>query len=498
MSAHLPILIIVIPLVVGMAAPLLVLLSAPLARGVVLAAALAVFAGSVAVLRQVLEAGQAWHYYLAGWPPPWGIEYVVDPLSGVMVTLVSFFALAALVFAGPYLADRSAREQGTFYALFMLTVGGLMGMCATGDLFNLYVFLEICSLAAYALIAAGGKRAVFAALRYLIIGSVAACMYLLGVGYIYVMTGSLNMADLATLLPPLLDSPAGILAVVLIAAGLAIKVALFPLHGWLPDTYSYTPAPVLAFIAAIMTKVNAYALYRIFYFVADAAGPVSATLEVLGWLAVGGILFGSLMAIAQRDFWRMLAYSSVGQVAYIVLGLAIGNSLALIGAVLHIISHSVVKGLLFFIAGSVKWHTGIRTIPEFIGMARHMPQTMGAFVVAAMSMIGLPPAIGFFSKWYLVLGAVEAGRWVFVAVLIVSSLLTAVYFFRVIEFAYLKGKRPEAVPEAAVLPPKTGRELPARMLVPILVLSVGAVALGILNEPLIQNVIQYALPWRLP
>ncbi len=498
MNAHLPILIIVIPLVAGMLAPLLAFFSAPMARGVVLASALAVFAGSVAALLRVLEMGHPWSYYLAGWPPPWGIEYVIDPLSGVMVTLVSFFAVLALDFAGPYLAGRSAREKGAFYALFMLTAGGLLGMCATGDLFNLFVFLEICSLAAYALIAAGGRRSVVAALRYLIIGSVAACMYLLGIGYVYVMTGSLNMGDLTILLPPLLDSPAGILAVVLIATGLAIKTALFPLHGWLPDTYSYTPAPVLAFIAAITTKVSAYALYRIFYFVAETAGPVSATLEVLGWLAAAGILFGSLMAIAQRDFWRMLAYSSVGQVAYIVLGLAIGNSLALIGAVLHIISHAVVKGLLFFIAGSVKWQTGIRTIPEFIGMARHMPLTMGAFLVAAMSMIGLPPAIGFFSKWYLVLGAVEAGRWVFVAVLIISSLLTAVYFFRVIEFAYLKGKRPEDVPEAAVLPPKTGPELPARMLVPILVLSVGAVVLGILNEPLIQNVIQYALPWRLP
>jgi multicomponent Na+:H+ antiporter subunit D len=392
-----------------------------------------------------------------------------------------------------------------------------MGMCVTGDLFNLFVFLEICSLAAYALIAAGGRRSLVAALRYLIIGSVAASMYLLGIGYLYVMTGSLNMADVATLLPPLLDSPAGILAVVLIAAGLAIKVALFPLHGWLPDTYSYTPAPVLGFIAAVMTKVSAYALYRIFYFVAEAAGPVSATLEVLGWLAAAGILFGSIMAIAQRDFWRMLAYSSVGQVAYIILGLAIGNSLALIGAVLHIISHAVVKGLLFFIAGSIKWQTGTRRIADFAGLARQMPLTMGIFLVAAMSMIGVPPLIGFFGKWYLVLGSIEAGAWGFVAVLIISTLLTAVYFFRVIERVYELDKlRPEIEygSEAQGLPSETsetagrplrvrpgtgGRlELPATMLVPVILLGVSVILLGIYNELLVTNVIQYALPWRLP
>ncbi|MBE0467153.1 MAG: monovalent cation/H+ antiporter subunit D family protein [Candidatus Desulforudis sp.] len=499
MTAHLPILMIVVPLAMGLASPVLAMLSTRLTRALVLLSAAATLGCAAGALQRTLEMGESWSYWLAGWPPPWGIEYVVDPLAGGLNTLIAFLALVTLVYAGPYLEKRTPLEKGTFYALFLLTVAGLMGMVITGDMFNLYVFLEICSLTAYALIASGGRRATVAAIRYLIIGSAAACMYLLGLGYVHVMTGSLNMADLMVLLPPLMaDSPVMVLAVVLMAAGLGIKVALFPLHGWLPDTYSYTPAPVLAFIAAVMTKVAAYALYRIFFFVFAVAGPVSVTLEVMGWLAAAGILFGSIMAIAQRDLWRMLAYSSVAQVAYIVLGLAIGNSLALIGALLHIVSHSVVKGLLFLIAGGVKWQTGLRNIPEFVGMARHMPWTMGVFVIAAMSMIGLPPTIGFFSKWYLILGAVEAGAWVFVAVLIASSLLTAIYFFRAIEFAYLKGKKPEEVPAEAVLPARAGLELPVRMLVPILVLGVGVVLLGLFNEQLVTNVIQYALPWRLP
>jgi multicomponent Na+:H+ antiporter subunit D len=507
MSDHLPILMVVIPLVAAMAAPLLAYLSAAVVRGVALSAIFIALVCSAGALIRVLEEGRAWHYHLAGWPPPWGIEYITDPLSGGMTVLVSFFALVALVYAGPYLQERSTTEKGVFYALFLLTLAGLLGMCITGDLFNLFVFLEISSLAAYGLIAIGGRRAVVAALRYLIIGTVSASFYLLGVGYFYVMTGSLNMADLSTLLPPLLDSPAGILAVALIVVGLAIKIALFPLHGWLPDTYSYTPAPVLAFIAAVMTKVSAYALYRILYFVAGGGESVALVLEVLGWIAAAGILFGSIMAIAQKDFFRMLAYSSIAQVAYVILGLAVGNALALIGALLHILSHSVVKGLLFFIAGGVKWQTGARQIPDFVGLARQMPWTMGVFVIAAMSMIGIPPLIGFFGKWYLVLGSIEAGAWGFVVVLIISTLLTAVYFFRVIEQVYeLRKPRPEIEygSEAADRPtrmrPATGirLELPAAMLVPIIVLGVGVIILGIFNESIITNVIQYALPWRLP
>ncbi|MEW6540355.1 MAG: monovalent cation/H+ antiporter subunit D family protein [Bacillota bacterium] len=502
MNQHLPILIVIIPLFVAMAARLSVRLSVPFTRGLVLAAALAVLACGAGALAETLARGEPWPYHVAGWPPPWGIELVIDPLSGGMVVLVAFFGLAALVYAGPYLQGRTPREQGSFYALFLLALAGLLGICVTGDLFNLFVFLEISSLAAYALIAFGGRRAIVAALRYLIIGTAAACFYLLGVGYLYAVTGSLNMADLAVLLPPLMDSPAVILAVVFIVAGLGVKTALFPLHGWLPDAYSYTPAPVLAFMAAVMTKVSAYALYRILYFVTEAAGPVSVTLEALGWMAAAGILFGSVMAIAQRDFWRMLAYSSVAQVGYIVLGLALGNVLALYGALLHVVSHSLVKGGLFFIAGGVSWETGVRRVPDFVGMAKKMPLTMAAFVVAAFSMIGLPPTLGFFSKWYLVLGCLEARAWGFAAVLVVSSLLTAVYFFRVIENAYLKG-RPEAGAAGAEQPvrPRGRRfrlELPAGMLLPILVLSLGVAVLGLFNEQIISNVIHYALPWRLP
>jgi len=497
-TAHLPALIVISPLAVALLLPILGRLSAVLVRVVAIAALVLSFTSSIGALRHVLVNGD-WHYFFGGWAPPWGIEYVIDPLAGGMATLVSFFALLVLIYAGPYLSSKPGKDKGYFYTLYLLLAAGLLGIVVTGDVFNLYVFLEISSLATYALIASGGNRATIAAFRYLLIGTAAASSYLLGIGYLYAVTGSLNMADLATLLPPLLGSHAVAIAVALIVIGLGVKMALFPLHGWMPDAYSYAPAPVATFIAAVMAKVSAYAIYRILFFVFKAAGPVPMTLNIVGWMAAAGILFGSIMAIAQRDLWRMLAYSSVAQMCYIALGFALDNTMGLYGALLHILNHAITKGSLFLIAGSIAWQTGIRDIFQFAGMCRRVPWTMAVFVVAAMSMIGLPPTAGFFSKWYLVVGSVEAGAWGFVAVLVASSLLTAVYFFRVIEYAYLKEPAGEKDDEQGKTVTATRKwELPASMLLPIILLGIGILTLGVLSEKIITNYIQFALPWGMP
>lgn len=499
MTAHLPALIVVTPLAVAVVTPIITRISPVLARVTALAALLIAFMSSIGALKYALAEG-AWHYFFGGWAPPWGIEYVIDPLSGGMAALVSFFGLLVLIYAGPYLSTKIAKERGYFYTLYLLCVAGLLGMVVTGDVFNLYVFLEITSLAAYALIASGGSKATVAAFRYLLIGTAAACLYLLGIGYLYALTGSLNMADLAELLP-MLDAPTAlVIAAGLIIIGLGIKMALFPLHGWLPDAYASAPAPVTAFIAAVMAKASAYAIYRILFFVFKAAGPATIALNMVGWMAAAGILFGSIMAIAQRDLWRMLAYSSVAQMCYIALGLALANTMGLYGALLHILNHAITKGCLFLIAGSIAWQTGIRDINQFARMCRRMPWTMAVFVIAAMSMIGLPPTAGFFSKLYLVLGSIEAGAWGFVAVLVASSLLTAVYFFRVIEYAYLR--EPDVAGEGSKLqksktvPHKW--ELSAAMLVPIILLGIGILTLGVLSEKIVANLIQFALPWGMP
>lgn len=490
MTDHLPVLIVVIPLGAALLVPLAGLAAAHLARFTMLAALLILNLCAGTALSRVLAQGP-WRYELGGWAPPWGIEYVIDPLSAGMAVLIAGIAMLVAVYAGPHMSGWSSGRAGLFYSLFLLLVTGLLGIVVTGDMFNLYVFLEISSLAAYALLASGGIRATVATFRYLIIGTIAATFYLLGTGYLYALTGTLNMADMTARLPAVVDSRAFVVAVAFIVVGLAIKAALFPLHGWLPDAYTYAPAPAIGFVSAVMAKVSAYALFRVLYFVLRVEGAAGEALTLLGWASTIAILAGSIMAVAQRDIRRMLAYSSVGQMGYITLGLALANPAAITGALLHVLNHAVMKGCLFLIAGGIRWRTGVCRIEAFIGMSRRMPLTMAAFVVAALSMIGLPPTAGFFSKWYLISGAIEAHAWFFIGVLLLSSLLNAVYFFRVIEVAYFR--------QADATDPAAGhgtswQELPVRMLTPILILATGVLLLGLLNHTVVTRVIQFALP----
>jgi multicomponent Na+:H+ antiporter subunit D len=487
---HLPILIVAAPLLGSAVAALAGLASARLVRSVTLAT----LAGSTAMaawaLRVSLVDGPM-RYTFGGWNAPWGIEYLVDPLAGGIALLVLVFALLAGIYAGPYVVDLRPRASGVFHAVYLLLVAGLTGMALTADVFNLYVFLEISSLSAYALVALGGDRSLVASFRYLLIGTVAGSLYLLGIGYLYGVTGTLNMADLAERLPALAGSPGVTVGVVLMVVGLAIKMGLFPLHGWLPDVYSYAPAPITGFIAGVMTKVSVYVLIRILLFVMPPGGIAADALTALGWVATVAIVAGSVMALAQTDVRRMLAYSSVGQMGYIVLGVAIGTPLALAGALLHVLNHAVMKGGLFLIAGGVYFETGAREVNGYAGVARRLPVSMAAFVLAAASMVGLPPTGGFFSKWYLLLGAVEAGAWAGAAALIASSLLGAVYLFRVIERAYLWPPSDAAVAELGARRPF---ELPPGILVPIVILGAAVLLLGLFNQAIVTHVIEAALP----
>ncbi len=490
MSDHLPVLIVVLPLAAALVVPLLGRRSPAAAHGVTLGVLAVTLACAVAALMRVVTtaatAGEPWRYQLGGWPPPWGIEYVLDPLSGGMAVLVSALALVASVYAWPYLQATDRSRIGLFDALYLLLTAGQLGIVATGDLFNLYVFFEISAIACYALLAMGGDRAVLATFRYVLIGTIAASLYLLGLGYLYALTGTLNMADLTVRLTEVVDSPTTAVAVALIVVGLAIKAAVFPFHGWLPDVYTYAPPPVTGFVAAVMTKVSAYALFRVLYFVLRAEESAAAALTFLGWAALLAIVAGSWLALAQTDVRRMLAYSSVSQMGYIILGFSLGTPIALVGALFHVLNHAVMKGCLFLVVGGVRWRTGVSDISGFAGMGRRLPFSMAAFTVAALSMVGLPPTAGFFSKWYLLLGAFEARAWAGVAALVISSGLSAVYFFRIIERAFVA---PDPVTAAT-----DARELPAGMVAPVLALAAVVLLLGLFHQPIVTHVIQLALP----
>jgi multicomponent Na+:H+ antiporter subunit D len=423
------------------------------------------------------------HYRLGGWPPPIGIEYVLDPLGAFMAVVITFVGWMATIYFRASIAHEAPYQFVGAHALMLLLLAGLSGIVVTGDLFNLFVFLEIASLSAYALIAIGDNQAPLAAFRYLILGSLAGSLYVLGVGFLYFSTGSLNMADVSQRLTPLYDSRAVATAATLIALAMGIKMALFPLHGWLPDAYTSAPSGVAGLIPPIMTKVAAYVLIRVFLEVFQPAYsqtqlPIAS---VIAWLSAAGVLFGSVMAIAQQDFRRMLAYSSVSQIAYIGLGFGMVHPLGLIGALLHVVNHAFMKACLFFVAGSFRYRTGSAEIVHFAGLGKRMPWTVCAFALAALSMIGVPPTGGFFSKWYLLLGALEIGNGWFVAVILISSLLNAVYFFRVWENLFGRQERETNL---------TRGDPPASMLAPTLVLAGGVLALGFLNSTIVTAVLQ--------
>lgn len=497
MANHAPVLIPASFLLAALLMPLVALVFKRAAWLLAVVTAAAAFAFAILGLRQVLAHGRL-SYHLAGWQPPFGIEFALDPMSAFFAVFVTGVALVALVHAGRSAAHEIAGSLTSFYVLTMLLLAGLTGMVVTGDLFNLYVFLEISALAGYALIARGDTRAPVAAFRYLTLGTAGAAFYLLGLAFIYQSVGSLNLADVARLLPQAMDTRPVLLGLSLMVLGMGLKMALFPLHAWLPDAYTYASSSATALIAPIGTKVAAYVLLRIMFFLVDpdALSDHTPLLALVGYLGAAGMLWGSIMAMAQKELKRMLAYSSVAQVGYIALGLGLASPLGFIGAVLHALNHACMKACLFLVSGNLRLRLGHTTIPLLVDHLRErMPWTAVAFTAAAVSMVGLPPMAGFFSKWYLVLGSIQQSNWIFVATLVASSLLNAVYFFRVLERIYMK---PQTEPgAAAVTAASAAREAPASMLIPTLVLAVALLALGVANAWIVTTFIEPMIPGRL-
>ncbi|MFP4391423.1 MAG: complex I subunit 5 family protein [Desulfohalobiaceae bacterium] len=451
---------------------------------------------SIQGMQRVLEKGSI-SYHLGGWMPPMGIEFILDPLSAFMCLVITGVSLLVMFYSRPSVLAETPDKILPFYSLAMLFLAGLCGMVMTGDFFNLYVFLEIVALSGYALVAIGDKRAPVAAFRYLTLGTAGAVFYLLGVAFIFISTGTLNMADVASLLPLVQDDVPVKIGLCLIVLGAGLKMALFPLHAWLPDAYSYASSSATALIAPIGTKVAAYVLLRVMFFVLEPEYALYELplIKIVGYLGAAGIIWGSLLAICQKELKTMLAYSSVAQVGYIGLGLGLASPLGIIGAVLHILNHACMKACLFLVSGSLRFRLGHSWIPRFEdSLRRAMPWTAAAFAVAAISMIGLPPTAGFFSKWYLALGSIEQANWIFLVVLLVSSLLNAVYFFRILERMYLRPQDEELLQAQGGTAELARQEAPASMLAPTLILAASLILLGLFNAWIVSNLIQQIIP----
>ncbi len=469
---HLPVLTVVIPLMAGILTPIVGWIDRRLCWYWVMLTMFAVLLMTSSNLYTVITSGTI-HYHLGGWAPPVGIEYVIDLLNGFVCLIIAFIGLMVAIYSIESITKELPNKIIPFYSIFLLLVTGLMGMTITGDIFNFYVFLEISSLTAYALIAMGDRGdGVVASFNYLIMGTVAASFILLGIGYLYAVTGSLNIADMQSLLPSIYDNKVVLAALAFFMVGFSIKVGLFPLHAWLPDAYTHAPSAASALIAGLMTKVGAYAMIRFMFsvFTPEFVIDITRMAEILTWAAALAIIVGSVLAIAQSDIKRMLAYSSISQIGYILLGVGLANVIGMQGGLLHILNHSLMKCALFLVAGAIFYKTGIRNLHQFQGLGKKMPVTTTVFLIAGLSMIGVPGTVGFTSKWYLALGSIEAGQWIFVIVILISSLLNIVYFWRVFDNIWFG--HPHEVENIK------RDEAPLSMLIPMVILAVLCIFFG--------------------
>ncbi|WP_419948594.1 monovalent cation/H+ antiporter subunit D family protein [Candidatus Palauibacter sp.] len=471
MIGQLPALQVVIPLI---AAPLCIILRR---RGLALPFAVGVawltFAVSVALLGEVIASGVV-SYEMGGWAVPWGIEYRVDALNAFVLLFVSGLGAVVLTYAPRSLADEipPARHY-LFCSLYLLCLAGLLGIAITGDLFNVFVFLEISALSSYALIAQGGRRqALPAAFQYLVMGTIGATFILIGIGLMYQMTGTLNMADMAARLPEVEGNRTVLVAFGFLTVGIGLKMALFPLHVWLPNAYAYAPSVVSAFIAATATKVSVYILLRFMFsvFGLEFSFLLLGLGRALMPLALAGIVVASTVAIFQQNVKRMLAYSSVAQIGYMVLGISFATTTGLTGGIVHLFNHALIKGGLFMAMGCVMLRLHSVDLEDMAGIGRAMPWTMAAWALGGLGLIGVPATAGFISKWYLIQAALEEYSVLIAVLVLFSSLLALVYVWRVIETAFFREPSERA---------REAREAPLSMLIPTWVLLGATVFFGI-------------------
>jgi formate hydrogenlyase subunit 3/multisubunit Na+/H+ antiporter MnhD subunit len=445
------------------------------AVGIGLAAAVATAAAAGGLLVAVATGGPVTHA-VGGWPAPLGIGLFADGLAVLMVTLTAVVGLAVTVYASAYFPHRDA--GGGFAPVWLLLWGGMNALYLSADLFNLYVTLEVVTLAAVVLVIVAGERATVApALRYLVAATLGATVYLLGVGYLYAETGVLSLEMAAAQLQP---GPAAAAGVTLLTAGLLVKAALFPLHFWLPPAHASAPAPASAILSALVVKAAFYTVVRLWLFVMDGL-PLAAGAQVLGILGVAAMLYGSVLALRQRRLKMLIAYSTVAQVGFLFLLFPLAvempaeiRQLALQGAIYGALAHGLAKAAMFLAAGSAMWAAGNDRLPGMRGLAVRLPVSIAAFAIGSVSLAGLPPSGGFVAKWLMLNSALLGGQWWWAVALAASGLLTAAYTFRVIAIS-ISSPRPGA----------TLLRVPRRMEGAALVLALLALLLGVWSAPIL-------------
>jgi multicomponent Na+:H+ antiporter subunit D len=459
-----------IPLFIALPMTVAVLIQLFARRRAVLAAWMACLVMLVMMLMSLATigstAGGELIYNMGGWQTPIGIDLRLDSLTVLLVVTINTIGLAVVLYAVDYMRQFTARPR--FYSLFLLMVTGMNGVVMTGDLFNLYVFLEISAIASYALVAFGCEREELeASFKYIVLGSVSSSLILIALALMYGVTGALNMAQVsARVAEQGMDAPL-LLAFGLFICGFAFKAALVPFHAWLPDAHPAAPAPVSAMLSGVLIKaIGVYVLARLIF---NVFGAEPNVLSLLCWLGVLSMVVGGLMAAGQNDIKRMFAYSSISQVGFMVLGLGLGTPLGIVGALFHLVNHSMFKSLLFLNAGAIEYCTGTRRLDELGGLNKVMPVTASTSLVGSMSIAGVPPFNGFWSKLIIVLACVQAGHYGFALTAVLISIVTLAYQLKVQRGAFFRA-----------LPDSLGsvKKEPKLMALSMLLLAVGCIALS--------------------
>jgi multicomponent Na+:H+ antiporter subunit D len=411
-------------------------------------------------------------YKIGGWPAPIGIPLIIDGLSVFMLVTINLISFLIGIFAINYMEKFTAKYK--FYTLYLLLVGGMNGVVLSGDLFNLFVFFEIASLASYALVAYGTEaEELEAAFKYMVMGVMGSLFILFAIGFLYSYTSTLTMADMANILNVKTWNKTVIFASILLIAGFGLKSAIVPFHAWLPDAHPAAPAPISAMLSGLLIKsLGVYSLCRIFY---NVIGVNPLFLNLLMLLGIVSIITAGLLALGQSDIKRLLAYSSISQIGYIVLGLGTGTALGILGALFHLFNHSIFKSLLFLNAGAIEYATGSRNLEKLGGgLRQRMPVTANTCLIASMGISGVPPFNGFFSKLIIIFACVQQGYIAYAVWAVIGAVLTISYFMKLhkgIFFGELRGEY------------KDIKEVPVLMQSAMLVLSFMCIVGGLLIVP---------------
>ncbi|MGC8976904.1 MAG: complex I subunit 5 family protein [Candidatus Ratteibacteria bacterium] len=424
-------------------------------------------------LLSLMTMNQNYVYHIGGWRPPFGIVFVLDGLSCLLLIIINLISFMATLFSIEYI-EKKFTSKLRYYSLFLLMVAGLNGVVLSGDIFNLFVFMEIAAISSYALVGFGCEaRELEASFKYLVMGNVGSLFVLFGIALLYGKTGTLNIADVARILKEIpYDNLIGFVFV-LFLTGFMIKAAIVPFHAWLPDAHPSAPSPISAMLSGVVIKaLGVYVICRLIF---NLFGFTPLISQILVYMGVISMISGVLLALLQWDLKRLLAYHSISQMGYIIVGIGLGTPLGILGGIFHLFNHSLFKSLLFLNSGAIEYQTGTRDLRKIGLLYKKMPVTSFSTLIGSLSISGMPPLNGFWSKLIIILAAIKEGRPVISLWAVIGSILTLASFTKVCRYSlYGKGERFDENKWSKF------KEVPELMIIPLIILSILCIFTGAL------------------